>query len=101
MLDLSKLTWTCHVCGDERPDAQISVAKFHARPRRVAIGFNVRHCNDRAQCAAGAEAVAQRWADNAGFGPVYPGAPLTTQEDLDRLNQGTGFQTPLLRRPLE
>ena len=60
-------TWTCHVCGDERPDEFIAVKTFdlsqqfglppnHARE-------NVRHCTDRPQCVAGAEG-ARRWATN-------------------------------------
>lgn len=45
-LDFDSMTWTCHVCGDERPDAQISVATHQ-------VGFaevNVRYCNDRSEC---------------------------------------------------
>lgn len=42
------MTWTCHVCGDERPDAKISVAKH---PLGIAV-VNVRFCNDRPDCAA-------------------------------------------------
>ena len=103
MIDPSKLTWTCHVCGEERPDAQISVAKYHAIHERVPVGYNVRYCNDRPDCAAGTEPVAQRW---SGKVPVKPGpAPRSlyevlgepvTQEQLDRLNEGTGFTTPQL-----
>lgn len=52
--DSSKLTWTCHVCGDRRPDAQISVhvktTMFHNAP----IVENIRYCNDRQECIDGA-----------------------------------------------
>lgn len=50
-----QLTWTCHVCGDERPDDKISV---HSRPvMRGTIEFqeNVRYCNDRPACAESAK----------------------------------------------
>ena len=49
------LTWTCHVCGDERPDAIISV---HQRHRfllgDVPVTENIRYCNDRPECQQGA-----------------------------------------------
>lgn len=47
-------SWTCHVCGDERPDRFISV-----RTSPLDLGFgvtasqNVRYCNDRAACREG------------------------------------------------
>ncbi len=55
---MSELTWSCHVCGRERPDAMISV-----KSRRVMFyggvtaQENVRHCNDRQSCIDGAEDV--------------------------------------------
>lgn len=58
-LDFDRMTWTCMVCGDERPDAQIGVAY---RPLRgMEDGFpgtrvNVRYCTDRPACAATAHA---------------------------------------------
>lgn len=52
-------TWPCMVCGDWRPDEQISVA-YRALPESIANGlkdsrvqagpWNVRYCNDRASC---------------------------------------------------
>jgi hypothetical protein len=56
VLDLDALTWPCMVCGDERPDAQISVA--HRQIPGMEDLFphgaraNVRYCVDRAACAA-------------------------------------------------
>ena len=54
-------SWTCHVCGDERPDALISV---HKTDRSEEFGFpsgtwveNVRYCNDRPACIEGAKNV--------------------------------------------
>lgn len=52
-------TWTCHVCGDERPDAQISVRQ-HDRSAAFKLPpgtwlENVRYCNDRSACREGAE----------------------------------------------
>jgi hypothetical protein len=50
---LDNLTWTCHVCGDERPDTAISVFK---REHTGAVAFteNIRYCNDRPACIEGA-----------------------------------------------
>lgn len=52
-LDLKDCTWTCHVCGEERPDEKISVQNNH-----IKIGIeefdcieNVRYCNDNQECA--------------------------------------------------
>lgn len=51
---MTELTWTCHVCGDERPDRFISVCVKDVGPE---FGFypgimkqNVRYCNDREYC---------------------------------------------------
>ena len=62
---MSELTWTCHVCGDRRPDDKVSV---HSRKgvmgpdgRMYPLGTsgvelteNVRYCNDRPACSEGA-----------------------------------------------
>lgn len=45
------LTWTCHICRRERPDAKIGVAK-HQHP--LGIGCNVRYCTDSPLCALAA-----------------------------------------------
>lgn len=57
------LSWTCHACGEERPDAMIGVHKidvsdhFHMPP---GMAFNnVRYCLDRVKCKADAEKI--RW----------------------------------------
>jgi hypothetical protein len=57
LLWLRTLTWTCMVCGDERPDAVISVTHRQLRgleEQFPAARWNVRYCNDRPQCAAAA-----------------------------------------------
>ena len=45
------LTWTCHICKKERPDAKISV---HTTPLiingRVMGDQNIRYCNDNPEC---------------------------------------------------
>lgn len=53
---LDDLTWTCHVCHDERPDRLISVlsTKHLLGPAKVEVQVNVRYCNDRPECVAGA-----------------------------------------------
>ena len=48
-------TWTCHICGEERPDKFISVDS-----RRINFGglwmiHNVRYCNDNPECYARAK----------------------------------------------
>lgn len=48
------ITWRCHVCGEERPDEQISVAR-HDRSAEHGLPpgcytENVRYCNDRESC---------------------------------------------------
>lgn len=52
------LTWTCHVCGERRPDARIGVLT-RERTSDLGVRFreNVRHCNDRRKCAEGAKEV--------------------------------------------
>lgn len=59
------LTWKCHVCGAERPDEKISVHKeseWAGVPgMRFEVAANVRYCNDREACCAGAEAVGLGW----------------------------------------
>jgi hypothetical protein len=52
------LRWVCHVCGEERPDARISVFKrdvsaFHNLPPGTFME-NIRYCNDRSECREGA-----------------------------------------------
>lgn len=49
--------WTCHVCGEYRPDALISVYQRRGRMNGVPITENVRYCNDRPACRAGVEHV--------------------------------------------
>lgn len=48
--------WICHICGEERPDAKISVL---TRPLiingRQCGEQNIRHCNDRPACIEGAK----------------------------------------------
>lgn len=52
------LTWTCHVCGEERPDRLISVfTRERMWPGGVRFRENVRYCNDRMTCQDGASEV--------------------------------------------
>jgi hypothetical protein len=53
----AELTWRCDVCREVRPDAQISVHTEAIPMRGLPLGtasINVKFCNDRAACAAGA-----------------------------------------------
>jgi hypothetical protein len=55
--DLTATTWTCNICGDERPDPVVSVAKHPVQIRGTILPgatTNVRYCNDRADCTAAA-----------------------------------------------
>lgn len=54
-MNLDSLTWTCHVCGDVRPDAKISVFTHEREVNGVSFRENVRHCNDRPPCVEGAK----------------------------------------------
>lgn len=56
---MENLTWTCHICGVERPDALIAVKK-HDRSAGMNLppgtwNENVRYCVDKPDCAAKAE----------------------------------------------
>lgn len=56
-------SWTCHVCGESRPDDMIDV---HSRIRIVngiEIQENVRYCKDSTDCARGA--ATKTWLTNA------------------------------------
>lgn len=53
-LDFESMTWTCHVCKDNRPDRFISVFKRELVRNEVPLTENIRHCNDRPACIAGA-----------------------------------------------
>ena len=51
-------TWKCHICGEERPDAKISVlTKPLIINGQVVPGGqqNIRYCNDRPACIEGAK----------------------------------------------
>ena len=48
------MTWTCHLCGRERPDALIGVYRTdisseHGLPPGT-VGHNVRYCRDNPRC---------------------------------------------------
>jgi len=45
-------TWRCHICGRDRPDAQISVhRRVTVDPVLGRLQENVRYCNDSSDCA--------------------------------------------------
>lgn len=52
------LYWTCHVCGDLRPDNKISVYKKDQSEKwglpHGSVTQNVRYCNDKPECIEGA-----------------------------------------------
>ncbi len=55
VFDPKTLTWKCHVCGEERPDAQISVLTKTNRVGLITLEQNIRYCNDRQKCIDGAK----------------------------------------------
>lgn len=58
------LTWTCHICGRERPDASISVDKHDESSRHSlppgTVTENIRYCNDNPYCANAAKTFSLR-----------------------------------------
>ena len=51
MARLAGTQWDCHVCGDRRPDAKISVAEHAITDARgITVTQHVRYCNDRPMC---------------------------------------------------
>lgn len=53
MADLGN--WTCHICGADRPDALIHVARRPlANPPAPDARVNVRYCSDRPACITAA-----------------------------------------------
>jgi len=52
------LTWTCMICGEERPDSLINVQHRPVSGQEAAFPetrWNVRYCSDRVACRAAAE----------------------------------------------
>lgn len=58
----ANLTWTCHVCGAERPDDKISLASatFPVADGRSEGAVQLRYCNDRTECKAAAPVMARQ-----------------------------------------
>lgn len=54
-----EISWTCHFCGDLRPDARISVYTRRHDRQGLSVEENIRYCNDRPACEAGAREI--RW----------------------------------------
>jgi hypothetical protein len=51
---MQDLTWTCHVCGDTRPDYKIGVRSTIIRDLNgIELQENVRYCLDRSSCIDG------------------------------------------------
>lgn len=59
-LEVGPNGWTCHICGDYRPDANISVYSSTGLMAGGAIPIpiqrNTRYCNDRSSCIKAARA---------------------------------------------
>lgn len=56
-----ELTWTCHICGERRPDALIGVVTtvWEHPAEHIPVTQHVRYCTDRPACVAAAPSV--RW----------------------------------------
>ncbi len=54
-MDITKMTWKCHICGKVRPDSCISVFnKDTSAEHGLPVGTmkqNVRYCNDNSECS--------------------------------------------------
>lgn len=81
-LDLDSMTWTCNVCGAERLDRFIGVAKRHG-PIPEAV-WNIRFCIDRAACAEFAQQTGQ-WTGPADRYRVDVPVIGVDIEDLDQV----------------
>ena len=53
-MDLSTLSWPCHICKERRPDDKISVFKTDTSEEygvpKGTMSQNVRYCNDKEDC---------------------------------------------------
>lgn len=48
--------WTCHICGEERPNNNISVLiKPYDLDHKFVAQQHIRYCNDRPECIKGAQ----------------------------------------------
>ncbi len=54
---MNELTWSCHVCGDIRPDDRISVQSNKVMIGAVEAQENIRYCNDKPTCIEGSKEV--------------------------------------------
>jgi len=55
-MELTRLTWKCHICGEERPDDKIWVVTKPLIINGEVVGEqNIRYCNDRRRCVLGAK----------------------------------------------
>ncbi|MCK5548536.1 MAG: hypothetical protein KAI64_05950 [Thermoplasmata archaeon] len=52
---LKMLTWRCHICNEERPDAYIGVISKSLNIPGIEAEQNVRFCNDKSTCIKAAE----------------------------------------------
>jgi len=52
---MNDLTWPCHICNEERPDAKISVLTKPLNIPGVIANENIRYCNDKEECIEGAK----------------------------------------------
>lgn len=59
ILDPELFHWTCHVCGEMRPDSKISVETktVPIKGTESTIEQNIRYCNDKPKCKVGAKKV--------------------------------------------
>lgn len=73
---LRDLTFTCHVCGRERPDAAISVSKHDVSGKyNLPTGTmfeNIRYCNDDPTCTARAKTLTLAEAFHVPMRPSVP-----------------------------
>jgi hypothetical protein len=74
----TELTWSCHACGEERPDDKIAV---YTRVRSIenaggaTFSENIRYCVDRPDCAAKAQQISFIEGEPEMIGPARPIVP--------------------------
>ena len=91
VFDPRTLSWTCHICEEERPDEKISVCKKTGYIYDTPVQQNIRYCNDSPPC----EAIAK---EKFHFPGIYP-SPRTPPASVVGRERPT--PNPSIEEPVE
>jgi hypothetical protein len=72
------LTWTCHVCGEVRPDNKIMVFSKVKKFGNAEITQNVRYCIDKPDCIEGARNI--DWLTRTEITPEVSAEPVEKRQ---------------------